>query len=822
MSNPVQIILNPDQHFIAMRETGGGSRHKDFYVNNDSQFIEHKNNLLKSIADIAEQIEKSPFGKIGYVKITLTQNALAKSHRPFTALFKSNLCPCIGNGDLGELYVKVTPRSLLRVSHTISKEAETKLEIDDDGPKPSRARSEVGAIQSIGLYDAYEKRDFSVEESIERLSQSCVIGGFNIELFEDFPKTLDENGDEETETQKLFKSLLSGLNEFSSIFGQAQHLDKYPSEIPEMLLPLSLETLPSVSEYDLQEGSSPLQKSLADFLDFIGRHPLIRRIILPIRISSQLPKSSDAISEEFVVPDKNQNTAYPKMGIIDGGISPSLGSWVIGSHDHIASVDQQLDHGTFIAGLCCFGRQLNTDQICAEPDGIEIFDISILPRDTAYKEYYPTPTGLDGFLDELEQGIKAAIETHNIRIFNLSINTDDEVSMSRCSAFAARLDLISDKYACLIFISGGNLTSFRTEWESDVTVNLRTLATSSGDRISIPSESLRNVSITALNPPGLPSPNIPFGFASYSRRGPGSHSGNKPDFAHVGGGGVNFPKFGSGLKSITPSLLTTTDRGTSYAAPIVARTAAQLDYEIADDLAIETIKAMLIHNSKLPPALSHRSYNGLNRELAGYGIPRSAEQILQSGDHEITMVFEAILKKDRALQFDFPWPVGLTEGGKCRGEVKLTVVAKPPVDTKFGAELVRVNIDASLQQEDGLTSAGNVQWRGRIKPKYLREDKNDKIREKNLIKHCQKWNTAKVFGRRLTGVGKSSNWRLQIDYLTRSNFDMPEEGIPISVVLSIADADETHDVFNQMRLQLGTQGIELQDIQVTTQVQVSG
>jgi len=520
------------------------------------------------------------------------------------------------------------------------------------------------------------------------------------------------------------------------------------------------------------------------------------------------------------MPSKDEARSYPKIGIIDGGITSSLNGWMIGQYSNLANSDLAIEHGTFIAGLCCFGQQLNSNQICPEPDGLEIFDVAIHPRQTALRNYYPT--GIDGFLDEIEQGIRQATSDHGVRIFNLSINATQQVALSDYSEFAAKLDEISDRYSCLIVISAGNLSQgLRQEWQENVSANLGTLASSQNDIVQLPAESMRNVSVSALNPPNLPKPNVPFGFASYSRRGPGTRTGNKPDFAHVGGAGNDIGIDGSGLTSISSTLATTKNRGTSFAAPLVARTAAQLDYEIAHQKRIETIKALLIHNATLPDALSHRTYQGIGRELAGYGVPASADEILQSDSNEITMMFEAFLEKDRSLKFEFPWPVGLSNQGKCRGDVKLTLVAKPPLDTKYGAEFVRINIDAALQQEDGLTPNQETKWTRRIKPIYLGVNADEKQSEKNLINHCLKWSNVKVFKQRLRGVGQSSNWRLNIKYLTRSGYEMPDEGIPVSVILSIADADRKQDVFNQMRLQLNTQGIELQDIRVSAQVQVT-
>jgi hypothetical protein len=49
------------------------------------------------------------------------------------------------------------------------------------------------------------------------------------------------------------------------------------------------------------------------------------------------------------------------------------------------------------------------------------------------------------------------------------------------------------------------------------------------------------------------------------------------------------------------------------------------------------------------------------------------------------------------------------------------------------------------------------------------------------------------------GVGPCSNWRLLVDYLTRTGEVMPEEGVPFTAIVTISDPDSEQPVFNDMR-----------------------
>ena len=53
---------------------------------------------------------------------------------------------------------------------------------------------------------------------------------------------------------------------------------------------------------------------------------------------------------------------FPVVVVVDSGISdgiPALESWVVGRDSQVAPKYQNTDHGTFVAGLICWGSELN-------------------------------------------------------------------------------------------------------------------------------------------------------------------------------------------------------------------------------------------------------------------------------------------------------------------------------------------------------------------------------------------------------------------------------------------------------------------------------
>jgi hypothetical protein len=81
---------------------------------------------------------------------------------------------------------------------------------------------------------------------------------------------------------------------------------------------------------------------------------------------------------------------------------------------------------------------------------------------------------------------------------------------------------------------------------------------------------------------------------------------------------------------------------------------------------------------------------------------------------------------------------------------------------------VRVNLDAHLQQED-FDRNGVAHWKGRLDPIYLPGKSDNPGIEAERIENGLKWGPVKAYAKAMPrGIGKSSNWRLFVNYLTRA------------------------------------------------------
>jgi hypothetical protein len=503
----------------------------------------------------------------------------------------------------------------------------------------------------------------------------------------------------------------------------------------------------------------------------------------------------------------------PRVGVIDGGVSDFLSPWIVERYGFLADQDRNEAHGTFIGGLLVGGASTN-GHCELEPDGCEIVDIDLNPIEASFANYYPK--GVPDFFDELEAATVQCRTAYGVRIFNMSLNLISPANKSTYDYFAARLDALADRHDVIFVISAGNLSSInaRNEWTADPIKNLASLAASQDDGILTPAESVRHISVAALNPPhhgGC----VAFAPTAYTRRGPGLRSGVKPDFAHIGGALCHDPTVGHGLFSILPSGEAESGCGTSYAAPLVAKTLAQLDTMIEGDVRRETLLALVAHSASIPKPLHDPAVRVVARDIVGFGMPACASDILINDDHEITLVFESRLLPNTELVFPFTWPKSLVGSqGACRGQVRMTLVATPPLDSRHGAEYVRVNLDAGLQQE---TPKG---YRGKLTPAFLPEGVIDKS-EQDLIDHALKWGPVKTyFGSFPRGVGRSSNWRVRVEYLVRALETMPLEGVPFTLVLSIADPAKKVPVFTEMRQAMQAVGTVSADIRTAARVRL--
>ncbi|WP_222537023.1 S8 family peptidase [Pedobacter polysacchareus] len=822
-NSPVQIILNSND-FITSLDNNPGGGEKDFFAGNDGEFVKHKAQLQNQLLAIKDIQQEEDFGQISYAKVSLQQSALAKSHRPTGQIFKRNTAPVIGGGDLGEIYVELTQRSIDSLVGKVGEaEVETRYKQRDGKTvaSPSQLRSEVGAIKEILPYAKSDKRKFSVDEAVSWLESPETNGVYLVELFQSIPHQKDWDL-LNSHRLKLIQSFIEGLKKLSvklNFFNTTTGLGNVS------LYGIRLEEGKGESIIQLHKNIAfgkgvverPVDLNLnahLELLNFLDIHPLVKKIMLPpIITTSNTTTVGKKIDQDFIMPMLDDNYSFPKIGVIDGGVSKIYGDWIEENWGYLSPSDRDEDHGTFISGLLLFGNSLNGDEICQEVDGCKIIDLDLLPKKSRFETYYQSPLQ---FFDELEAAVQDLKARTGVRIFNFSLNFEEHASTSGYSVAAQRLDKIAEENDVIFVISAGNTTTIdtRKEWPTDNFEALKILASSRNDTIKKPAESCRNLSVSALNPPNMTGV-VPYALSNYSCRGPGLRVGLKPDLAHIGGSGTKCSSSGAyGLLSLDATGNVIDGCGTSYAAPNVAKTLACIDNAIEGVVSRETLMALSIHNSRLPECLSDKKLKNIAKDLIGFGIPKGSLEILEGDTNSITLVFANRITHGNKMSFNFAWPASLVKNGKCLGFAKLTVISTPQFDYRYGAEFVRVNIEASLRQQQ---KDGN--YKGQLKAIYTPEGADISKYEKDQIEHGFKWSPVKVYEKAFPkGVGPTTDWRLEVEYLTRDGVVLPVSGVPFTVILTISDPKKEAPVFNDMRQMLQTIGAQAVDIQTAARV----
>lgn len=844
--HPMQVFLDT-KRFIRSESRPAGGGNKDFFAGNNSGFARHKARLQQAIRDVASAMEHDGQAA-NFLMVQMREDGLAKSYRPLNALFKpQNGFALAGGGRPGEMYFQCTPQGLHRLERTIEERAELtprtvyndKTQRDEE--RVSAYRSEVGAIDKIGLPTPADRIGFSARDAVDWLASPGVIGGYIVEFFR---PDLSVEGETVLRTLNAFRSRLEALEggltalplairETSTSSGTLSSVAvQLMRGTEEKHIALSLQDEEQfdetttfsrhVARVDVPTPDFSIERHQA-LLDLLANEPLVRSVQLPPIIDiNPAGGGAEETLAEIAPPVPEQS--YPVVGIIDGGIASldSISPWRAGTANTIDPDDRDEYHGTFIAGLVAGARQLNPHiEAELEATGCQFYDLDILPRQGLLGAYYAS---LPEFIDQLDVLIERAKAEANARVFNLSLGMPRVRSRTDYSYFAAALDEIAIRHDVLFVVSAGNLPGIegRPPWPADADDAVSMLATTprNEDHITAPGEHLLGLTVGALNPPGVPN-HVEYAPTTYTRRGPGAGSARKPELSHFGGARPSASNR-TGLFSISDNGSMADDRGTSFAAPLVASTIATLDHSLAGTVPREILLALPVHRASRGAAMTQKALKNIAREFVGFGMPPPAEKCLSDDPYSVSLVFSERLPPRRELDFVFTWPRSLvTPDGKCRGKVDLTLAYTPPIDPQFHAECLRARLGAVLYQLETDPNTGEEKPESRLKMEDSGLPQHLDYTERYLVENGLKWTPITRYHLIMPrGRGSSSEWRLSLKSFTRAGAAYPDEGVPFSLILTISDPAEETPIYDEVRSEITRRGLSLADITVAHRLRV--
>ena len=483
-------------------------------------------------------------------------------------------------------------------------------------------------------------------------------------------------------------------------------------------------------------------------------------------INSAYLDADTAMEEDGIA---SPQEGLPVVGILDSGISSVvLEPWVVGRSNSDPGNYLDQFHGTFVAGLVIGGRFLNADDARFPTDRSRVFDGQILPA---------LPVNPMLLIERIRDIVTQNSST--IKVWNCSFALLSPLSPPEYSVLAQEMDALAKDLGVLFVQAAGNFSMWPDRaWPPSSPSAL-------DDGVCSPGEAIRSLTVGALShlggyvPVGAPT--------SYSRRGPSFAIQVKPEVTHWGGDVDTAGALaGHGIKSLSTSDLVIESIGTSFAAPLVSTTAANLWQQLeggnaVDEVRPELIKGLLAHSGALAlnaPGNEHRQYTG-------WGRPESSGQILTDSDTSFTTIHEVtLIPQTQWILAPFPVPACLLlDGNKFAGEVIMTVSYDPPVRAQFGAECVRYEVEGGFgyttegKRNDGLKSITS-------------EQTNDtSFWEADLIDEG-KWSPLKTFrAKHPKGKQGAGEWGIRLALLQRvqDEIALPQKVYVIITLRSVGD-----------------------------------
>ena len=753
-------VVQPSRDFLHKDERKGGSVKS--FITDETEFKSHQDFLSKKIYAIERGIEDN-FEKYpempSVIKAKLREDAWAKSHRPIE-LFKMDTCPIIGLDRMGEILISATKTGLDKLK--------------------SRIRNPTTKVQ---------KANISAVENIKEFKDKLL--GLTLKELMEKSKRDDRN---------IFKAILFD-----------HHDQKINDDIKYTFLSWAKKERLEVRDISKLKGLSiwSVAGASEDQVKEMTAHPSVRTVSFfpSFRIILEKGLISNQEISNFPAPDDKKE--YPKIAVIDGGVPKShlfLSPWVIDRDSYIPDPYQNNKHGCFVGGLISMGSQLNGKRICPDNEPIQIVDIPMIPepnKDTVTE---------DILIEWLKTCVPKITNKHKIRVWNMSAGLDLNAEDERFSSLAIVMDKLQDENNIIMTLPSGNYED---------PLNQRTWPPQDlGDanRLQVPADSVRAMTVGAITckekPDSIVKINQP---ASYSRKGPGPTYITKPELVHYSGnltvdnGLIDYSN--QGILSFDEKGNIVEEIGTSYSCALAARTMSIIHNRLMDPTTSNMIKALTVHNSNTPGDL------GKTEDVfhyVGFGKPEKVDEMLSCKESEITLMFEQGIYEGYNLIYPLPWPKSLiNEEGKCRGKVRMTLVAGVPLDSRYGSEYVRANVSASLQ-------AGSSDKNGKMNYSSKLHDDPDtsdlsKCYEKEIIKHAYKWKPIKRYERHFKGV-KAEEWRVKVSMLLREGLKLGAKQIKFALVLSLIDPEGVAPVYDEMIVGLRSKNVITNPIQLRDRI----
>ena len=363
--------------------------------------------------------------------------------------------------------------------------------------------------------------------------------------------------------------------------------------------------------------------------------------------------------------------------------------------------EQMGEHGTMVAGLAAYG-DFETALREHEPfvsAGSLVQGRVIEPRPGEPLRHRFPPEQPEHLT--IEEAITTLNDEHGVRVFVLCVTDIDPYSGPRVSLLTQRLDdLILERDLVVVLPTGNHGfhgATARMDSGDRILDDYPGYALSEVARVSEPATAALAVTVGSVARSAGPA-NLAGvtrlghiavapvgGLSPFSRSGPGAHKGVKPELVHYGGnlvirpdGGVATPESGTSVVSLileSSGRLFGVGNGTSYAAPRVARIAADI-LAVYPNASGNLVRALLGLSATVPQPVSEAFGSNVCR-VAGHGLPDSTRATASTGRRTV-LIGEYSMAADTVAIHPLPIPQAF-QSVKASRSIKIALAFNPPV-----------------------------------------------------------------------------------------------------------------------------------------------
>lgn len=467
----------------------------------------------------------------------------------------------------------------------------------------------------------------------------------------------------------------------------------------------------------------------------------------PYLVAMATENLSDLSPDDFIEEYESDITSIPNPGI-----EPTIGvidtlfdkrvyfsKWVEYHDmvdDNIPKGQNDYRHGTAVSSIIVDGPKMNPWL----DDGCGRFKV----------RHFGVAAGAQFSAFTIIKLIKTIIEGNkDIKVWNISLGSNQEINDNFISAEAAVLDQIQYENDVIFVVAGTNKS------REDV------------NKIGSPADSINSMVVNAVTKSGLST--------KYSRKGLALSFFAKPDVSYYGGSEEQYIQ-------VCEPLGATFVAGTSFAAPWIARKLAYLidvlglNREIAKALIIDAARGW--NDAPTPEEVA----------LYGHGIvPIKITDIIQTPEDEIRFLVTDVSEKWNTYNYHFPIPL---KADTYPYYARATMCYFPLCDRAQGVDYTNteLNLHFGRIQDDGKLNEinddkQNLDDIGESRSYILEGDARERFRKWDNVKYVAE----KVKDRRVPKKSyRNKNWGMEIK--TNNRLD-PEDGVGLrfGVVVTIKE-----------------------------------